>query len=139
MTDAQAAAFSDSPDASSAADDLRAAAEGKSPKGPTSKTKEQALALKEAAAEKVSRLRDTAGETAETLKIATTDKLEAMREGAGESASQFCEVASEQWQETRERARELHLSVEDYVRQNPTKSMLTAAGVGFVLGLLIRR
>ncbi|MDB4714311.1 hypothetical protein OAF14_04250 [Akkermansiaceae bacterium] len=29
--------------------------------------------------------------------------------------------------------------MEDYVRENPTKAVLAAAGAGFVLGLLIRR
>ena len=29
--------------------------------------------------------------------------------------------------------------MEDYVRENPTKAILAAAGAGFVLGLLIRR
>ncbi len=139
MTDSPSAAFTDSPDASSAADDLRAAAAGKTPNRPTSQTEQKALALKEAAAEKAARLRDFAGEKASDLKTAATGKIEAIREGAGETASQLREVASERWQDTRERARELHHSMEDYVRENPTKSILTAVGVGFVVGLLIRR
>jgi ElaB/YqjD/DUF883 family membrane-anchored ribosome-binding protein len=29
--------------------------------------------------------------------------------------------------------------IEDYVRKNPTKSILAAVGVGFVIGLVFRR
>jgi ElaB/YqjD/DUF883 family membrane-anchored ribosome-binding protein len=139
MTDASSAAFSDTPDASSAADDLRAAAEGNPPKGPASKTEEQAIALKEAAARKAGRLREIAGEKAETFKSSASGKIDSIRGGAGETADQIREVASEQWQETRLKAKQLHLSMEDYIRENPTKSVLTALGTGFVLGLLIRR
>ena len=139
MTDSASAAFSESPDASSAADALRAAAEGKTPERPASATEEKALALKEAAAEKTAKLREFDGEKAAGLKGAATEKIEAFREGAGETTGQLREVACERWQDTRERAKELHLSMEDYVRENPTKSVLTAVGVGFVVGLLIRR
>lgn len=143
MTDqspsSEASAFSDSPDASSAADDLRAAAEGNPPKGPDSKTKEQALALKEAAARKAGQFREYAGEKAEELKSAASGTMDTVREGSGETASQIRGVASDQWQETRVKAKQVQLSMEEYVRENPTKSVLTAAGVGFVLGLLIRR
>lgn len=139
MTDSASAAFSDSPDASSAADDLRAAAAGKEPKRPTSQTEKKAIALKEAAAEKAARLRDFAGEKASGLKVAATEKIEAIREGAGETAGQLREAASERWQDTREKAKELHGSMEEYIRENPTKSVLTAVGVGFVIGLIVRR
>ena len=39
----------------------------------------------------------------------------------------------------RAKARGWQEEVENYVRENPTKSVLTAAGVGFVLGLIFRR
>jgi len=143
MTDASSAsnsaAFADAPDAGSAADDLRAAAEGKAPKRRTSKTEQKALALKEAAAQKAAQLRDFAGEKASDLKSVAAEKIEAIRDGAGGTTGSFRGVASEQWEDTREKARELQVSMEDYVRENPTKAILTAVGAGFVLGLLIRR
>ena len=39
----------------------------------------------------------------------------------------------------KERARQMHGSAEDYVRENPTKCVLGALGVGVVIGLIIRR
>ena len=132
-------AFADTPDAGSAADDLRAAAGGKTPERKPSKTEEKAIALKEAAAQKAGQLRDYAGDKASELKSVATERIEAIRDGAGETAGQLRGAATDQWKDTREKARELHITVEDYVRENPTKAVLAAAGAGFVLGLLIRR
>lgn len=131
--------YPDSPAAKSAADDLRAAAEGKTPARVPTATEEKARALKEAAAQKASQLRDYAGEKAQDLKLAASDKIEAIRGGAEETAIQLKGVAGEQWQDTRVKARELHASMEDYVRANPTKAVLTAAGIGLLLGLISRR
>lgn len=131
--------YSDSPAAKSAADDLRAAAEGKTPARVPTATEEKARALKEAAAQKASQLRDFAGEKAQDLKTVASDKIEAIREGAEETAIQLKGVAGEQWQDTRVKARELHASMEDYIRANPTKAVLTAAGIGLLLGLISRR
>ncbi|MEN8774166.1 MAG: DUF883 C-terminal domain-containing protein [Akkermansiaceae bacterium] len=135
MTDA----FADTPDAGSAADDLRAAAEGKTPEHKPSKTEQKALALKEAASQKAAQLRDFAGGKASDLKSVASEKIGVIREGAGETASHLRGAATDQWEDTREKARELHVTMEDYVRENPTKAVLAAAGAGFVIGLLIRR
>lgn len=131
--------FSESPAAKSAADDLRAAAEGRTPPRTLTPTEEKARALKETAAQKANQLRDYAGEKAQDLKSAATEKIEAFRDGAEETAIQLKGVANEQWQDTRVKARELHASMEDYVRANPTKAVLTAAGIGLFLGLITRR
>ncbi len=136
MSDAYAAPdsvpFSDSPDANSAASDLRAAAEGKMTSRVSVSSPEKASALKEAAVQKAAQIRDFAGEKAQSLKTAASEKI-------GEKATHFKGAASESWQDSREKAREVHASLEDYIRENPTKAALSAVGIGFVLGLLIRR
>jgi ElaB/YqjD/DUF883 family membrane-anchored ribosome-binding protein len=43
------------------------------------------------------------------------------------------------WDEIKEQLDRLHAEAEQYIRDNPTKSVLAAAGVGFVLGLLMKR
>lgn len=136
MSDAYASpdatSFSDSSSASSAAEDLRAAADGKMTSRVTNKTEETANALKEAAAKKAAQIRDFAGEKAHSLKNTATEKI-------GAKASHLKGAATESWQDSREKARELHSSLEDYIRENPTKAALSAVGIGFVLGLIIRR
>ena len=84
--------------------------------------------LKDAAAQKAQKLRDFAGE-----------KASQFADVAGEKASQFKDVAGEHWGETRVKAREIQSDLEEYVRQHPSKSLLIAAGVGFLVGLIVRR
>lgn len=127
MSDPIAINDPNAPSASSAADDLRAAADGKTDRT-ISATEQKARDLKEAAVQKAAQFRDYAG-----------DKASSIREGAGETADKFTAAANEQWLEKRDKALELHDSLEDYVRKNPTKSILTAAGVGFLVGLIVRR
>ena len=43
------------------------------------------------------------------------------------------------WDEIKDQLDGLHQEAERYIRENPTKSVLAAAGVGFVLGLLMKR
>jgi ElaB/YqjD/DUF883 family membrane-anchored ribosome-binding protein len=47
--------------------------------------------------------------------------------------------AEQAWGEARDRARTFQEDAEQYVRQNPTKAIFTALGIGFVLGLIFRR
>ncbi len=129
--------FSEVPSSKAAADDLRAAAGVNEKK--TSPTEEKARQLKEAAVEKASQLRDFAGEKASNIKDAASEKATHLRDTAEERAIHLRSAAEEQWQDTQVKARELHVSMEDSVRANPTKAVLIAAGVGFLAGLIIRR
>jgi ElaB/YqjD/DUF883 family membrane-anchored ribosome-binding protein len=61
------------------------------------------------------------------------------RESATEKAHLFKATATEQWEDTRIRAKELQVTAEDYIRQNPTKCVLSALGLGFLIGLIVRR
>src|SRR5689334_12810507 len=47
--------------------------------------------------------------------------------------------AEDAWDDARTRARTFQDDAEQYVRENPTKAIFTALGVGFVLGLIFRR
>src|SRR6201993_4378852 len=47
--------------------------------------------------------------------------------------------AEEAWCDAQTRARTFHDDAEQYVRENPTRAVFTALGVGFVLGLIFRR
>jgi hypothetical protein len=105
-----------SPSISQAANDLRAAA-GERARDFVHTAESRAAALKERAIESAQNLRQTA-----------TEKSQHLRESA-----------TEHWQETRVKAQELHSSAEDYIRQNPTKCVLGALGVGFLIGLITRR
>ena len=121
------AGFTQTPAVSQAANDLRAAA-GEKAREFVHTAEEKATALKDRAVESAQQFRDTAAERASQFKATATEK-----------ALHFKESATEQWQDTRVKAKELHVTAEDYIRQNPTKCVLSALGAGFLIGLIVRR
>lgn len=91
------------------------------------------------AREKSAELRGRAGESARQLREVAGEKASELREQANVHAKQLRETACEQWDETRVKAKEIHVTAEDYIRQNPTQCVLGAIGIGFLIGLLVRR
>lgn len=84
-------------------------------------------------------LRAAAGEKAREFVQSAEEKASALKLAAVDKAHHFKESAAEQWEDTRVKAKELHLTAEDYIRENPTKCVLSALGVGFLIGLIVRR
>lgn len=117
-----------------AAHDLRAAANDFA-----KTTGEQATNVKDRAVDAAYALKASAVQKAEQLKTVAVEKAEHFRTVATEKATHVKEVAQQQWDETRVRAKEMHVTAEDFVRQNPTKAVLGALGVGFLIGLIVRR
>ncbi len=61
------------------------------------------------------------------------------KSAAGAVADQYRGRAEEVWNDATDRARTFQDDTEQYVRDNPTKAVFTALGIGFVLGLIFRR
>ena len=76
---------------------------------------------------------------AEDLKSAAGVMAEDLKSAAGAMAGEYRDKAEQVWGDARERARTLQEDGEQYVRENPTKAVFTALGIGFVLGLIFRR
>lgn len=91
------------------------------------------------AKEKSSELRERATESARHLREVAEEKATGLCEQATVHAKQLRENACEQWDDTRVKAKEIHVTAEDYIRQNPTQCVLGAVGIGFLIGLLVRR
>jgi ElaB/YqjD/DUF883 family membrane-anchored ribosome-binding protein len=132
------AGFTQTPSVAQAANDLRVAA-GEKAREFVHTTEEKAAALKDRAVETAQHFRETAAERASQLKAAAAEKATAFKSVATDKAQHLRESATEQWQDTRVKAKELHITAEDYIRQNPTKCVLTALGAGFLIGLIVRR
>lgn len=115
------------PSISQAARELRDAAEGKVSHALHSAEGKVREAI-HVAKEKSTEIKDRASASAKQL-----------RDTAGTQAKQIRENATEQWDHTRVKAKEIHVTAEDYIRQNPTKCVLSALGAGFLIGLLVRR
>lgn len=67
------------------------------------------------------------------------EKTEQIRHAAQEQVEHLRQNAGEYYQQGREKAVEWGEELENYVREQPIKSVLIAAGVGMVLGFLWRR
>ncbi len=75
------------------------------------------------------------GGTAQSLR----DMGQQVKETAQEKLQNLRETASEYYEQGREKAMEWEQNFEDYIREQPVKSVLIAAGVGLFLGFLWRR
>ena len=123
---------------SQAARELRDAAEGKVHETVHS-AEEKIRDTLHKAKEKSSELKDRASESARHFRESATEKANILKENASTHAKQIRDTACDQWDETRVKAKEFHITAEDYIRQNPTKCVLGALGAGFIVGLLVRR
>src|SRR5437763_7208195 len=86
----------------------------------------------------------------ESSKMHARKAAEDLRDAAGAVAGEYRGKAEQVWNDARgkaedawgdarTRARTFQDDAEQYVRENPTKAIFTALGVGFVLGLIFRR
>jgi len=76
---------------------------------------------------------------ADDLKSAAGVMAGDLKSAAGAMADEYRGKAEQAWEDARERVRTLQDDGEQYVRENPTKAVFTALGIGFVLGLIFRR
>lgn len=75
-----------------------------------------------------------AAEQYEKVRAATAEQFEHVRSYTTDARRQI----NEGWDETYKKAQELHKAGEEYVKANPTGTVLGALGVGLILGLLLR-
>jgi ElaB/YqjD/DUF883 family membrane-anchored ribosome-binding protein len=54
-------------------------------------------------------------------------------------AGEYRGKGEQAWDDVRDRVRTFRADADQYVRENPTKAVFTALGIGFVLGLIFRR
>ena len=58
---------------------------------------------------------------------------------AGGVVEEYRGTAEQVWDDTKDRVRTFKEDADEYVRENPTKTVLTALAIGFVLGLITFR
>jgi ElaB/YqjD/DUF883 family membrane-anchored ribosome-binding protein len=61
------------------------------------------------------------------------------RDAATQTYEQLRQQAGDYYEQGRDRAREMEQSLETYVQEKPIQSLLIAAGVGMLLGILWKR
>jgi ElaB/YqjD/DUF883 family membrane-anchored ribosome-binding protein len=100
---------------------------------------EQKPSATAAAQDKLQSSRDHARRAAEDLKSAAGALAEEYRGKAEQAWGEARGKAEQAWGDARERVQTFQEDAEQYVRENPTKAIFTALGIGFVLGLIFRR
>ena len=80
-----------------------------------------------------------AGEKAECGATHAGKAAKDLRSAAGAMTDEYLGCAEGIWDDARHRVRSFQDDSEQYVRENPTKAVFTALGVGLVLGLIFRR
>ena len=81
---------------------------------------------------------DTGGRL-DSTKAHARQAADELRTAATEIAGQYRGKAEAAWGDAQNRARTLQEDGEQYVRENPTKAVFTALGIGFVLGMIFRK
>ena len=83
--------------------------------------------------------KEHARKAAENLKSAAGAFAEEYRGKAEQAWGEARGKAEQAWGDATTRMRTFQEDAEEYVRENPTKAIFTALGIGFVLGLIFRR
>ena len=126
--------MNDTPSPTNAANDLRAAA-----KSATETATTEAVKVKDRAVDAANAFKVSASEKADNYKAIASEKAEHYKSVATAKAQEVKDNAQKQWEDTRVKAKEMHVTSEDYIKQNPTKAVLGALGIGFLIGLIARR
>ena len=78
-------------------------------------------------------------ERASDIRDSVRDLASNAREAAGETMEHWRESATESLKRGKQRATEVEKTIEHYIRDEPMKSVLIAAGVGLLIGFLWKR
>jgi ElaB/YqjD/DUF883 family membrane-anchored ribosome-binding protein len=100
---------------------------------------EQTASAAAGAQDKLESSKQHARKAAEDLKSAAGAIAGEYRGKAEQAWGDARGKAEQAWDDARNRARTFQEDAEQYVRENPTKAVFTALGIGFVLGLIFRR
>ena len=80
---------------------------------------------------------ETGHSMTDTLELQSTRPR--AQQAAGAIAGKYRGQAKPTLDDARHQVRTFRENVDQYVRGNPTKAVFTALGIGFVLGLILRR
>lgn len=75
----------------------------------------------------------------ESSKTHARRAAEDLKAAATNIAGEYRGKAEQAWGDAQDRVRTFQEDGEAYVRENPTKAVFTALGIGFLLGIIFRR
>jgi ElaB/YqjD/DUF883 family membrane-anchored ribosome-binding protein len=96
-------------------------------------------AAKASAMKVAEELKAAAAAKAQEFRQAAEAHAQTFRASAEEKASEFRDYADKTWQEARRDFRDISAEAEKFAREKPMQALLTAFGVGFLVGVIFRR
>ncbi|MFO1485227.1 MAG: hypothetical protein U1F71_17840 [Verrucomicrobiaceae bacterium] len=96
-------------------------------------------AAKASALKAAEELRNAAAQKATELRNAAEARAQQFRASAEEKAGEFRHYADQTIHDARERYADLRAEAEKFAREKPLQALLTAFGIGFVIGSILRR
>ena len=92
-----------------------------------------------AASDKLDEGKQHATQAVHDLRAAAEAKAAELRATAEAKAAELRGRAEAAYSDARTRAQSLRGESEQWIRENPTRAVLTAMGVGFIIGLMFRK
>lgn len=96
-------------------------------------------AAKASALKAAEELRAAAAAKAEEFRSVAENQAQHFKDAAGEKAAEFKDYAGKAWDGARTQAKDFTAEAEKFAREKPLQALLTAFGVGFVLGAIFKR
>jgi ElaB/YqjD/DUF883 family membrane-anchored ribosome-binding protein len=84
-------------------------------------------------------LRAAAAAKAQEIRQAAEQRAQQFKDVAEEKAGQFREYADKTWTDARKDVGDVTEELKKFTREKPLEALLAAAGVGLLLGLIVRR
>ena len=84
-------------------------------------------------------LRAAAAAKAQEIRQAAEQRAQQFKDVAGERAGQFREYAEKTWEDSHKNVGDVTEEVKKFTREKPLEALLAAAGVGLLIGLIVRR
>lgn len=84
-------------------------------------------------------LRSAAAAKAQEIRQAAEQRAQQFKDVAGEKAGQFRDYADKTWTDARRDFGDIAADAEKFAREKPLQALVTAFGVGFLVGVILRR
>ncbi len=96
-------------------------------------------AAKASAMKAAEELRAVAAAKANEFRHAAEQRAQQIKHGAEEAGQQFRDYADKAWEETRTQTKDFAAEAEKFAREKPIQALLAAFGVGFLVGVILKR
>ncbi len=110
-----------------------------SPYGSPATDSDPFAAAKASAMKAADELRNVASAKAQEFRQAAEQRAQQIKQSATHATDQVRDYADKAWSETRAHTKDLAAEAEKFAREKPLHALLAAFGVGFMVGVILKR